>query len=321
MMSRRDYSQKTFADTLIEGRSRRRKRLDRLERVDELLDWDLIDRLLDAINAERRGGRGYPPLCMVKALLLAQWHDLSDPGLEDALADRLSFRRFCGFPLDEETPDETSFVRFRGRLRDLGLYEKLFAEVNRQLEAKGLMVKTGTLVDATVIEARAKPPRSKEGMVSAVDPDAGFTKKHGRTYFGYKLHIGVDAGSELIRALETSSADLHDGEAFGALVTGDEGKVYGDKAYGSQKNRDFLSRMGIADALMYKAARNSPLKSWQKWFNKAVSAVRSGVERVFGTGKTGYGLGKTRYFGEARVAGDCYTFAIAYNLRRALSLV
>ena len=319
-MSRRDYSQKTFADTLVEGRSRRRKRLDRLERVDELLDWQRIDRLLDAINAERRGGRGYPPLCIVKALLLAQWHDLSDPGLEDALADRLSFRRFCGFPLDEETPDETSFVRFRRRLRDLGLYEKLFAEVNRQLAAKGLMVKTGTLVDATVIEARAKPPRSKEGMVSAVDPDAGFTKKHGRTYFGYKLHIGVDAGSELIRALETSSADLHDGEAFGALVTGDEGKVYGDKAYGSQKNRDFLSRMGIADALMYKAARNRPLKSWQKWFNKAVSAVRSGVERVFGTGKTGYGLGKTRYFGEARVEGDCYTFAIAYNLRRALSL-
>jgi len=320
-MSRRDYSQKTFADTLIEGRSRRRERLDRLDRIEELLDWQRIDRLLDAINAEKRGGRGYPPLCMLKALLLAQWHDLSDPGLEDALADRLSFRRFCGFPLDEETPDETSFVRFRAKLRDLKLYEKLFAEVNRQLEAKGVIVKTGTLVDATVIEARARPPRHKEGEVSAVDPDAGFTKKHGRTYFGYKLHVGVDEGSELIRALETSSADLHDGEAFGALVTGDEGKVYGDKAYGSQKNRDFLIRMGIADALMYKAARNKPLKSWQEWFNKAVSVVRSGVERIFGTGKTCYGLGKTRYFGEARVAGDCYTFAIAYNLRRALSLV
>lgn len=319
-MSRRDYSQKTFVDTLIEGRSRRRKRVEKLERIDGLLDWERVDRLLDAINAAKRGGRGYPPLTMLKALLLAQWHDLSDPGLEDALSDRLSFRRFCGFPLDEETPDETSFVRFRAKLRDLGLYETLFAEVNRQLEAKGAMVKTGTLVDATIIEARAKPPRLKEGEVSAVDPDAGFTKKHGRTYFGYKLHIGVDAGSELIRALETSSADLHDGEAFGALVIGDEGKVYGDKAYGSQKNRDFLSRMGIADALMYKAVRNKPLKPWQEWFNKAVSTVRSGVERVFGTGKTGYGLGKTRYFGEARVAGDCHTFAIAYNLRRALSL-
>jgi IS5 family transposase len=320
MMSRRDYSQKTFADSLVEGRIRRRERLDRLDRVEGLLDWQRIDRVLDGINAARRGGRGYPPLSMVKALLLAQWHDLSDPGLEDALADRLSFRRFCGFPLGEETPDETSFVRFRAKLRDLGLYEKLFAEVNRQLEAKGLMVKTGTLVDATIIEARATPPRRKEGEVSAVDPDAGFTKKHGRTYFGYKLHIGMDAGSELIRALETSSADLHDGEAFGALVIGDEAKVYGDKAYGSQKNRDFLSRMGVADALMYKAARGKPLKSWQKWFNKAVSTVRSGVERVFGTGKTGYGLGKTRYFGGSRVEGDCYTFAIAYNLRRALSL-
>ncbi|MEL6475661.1 MAG: IS5 family transposase [Pseudomonadota bacterium] len=320
-MSRRDYSQKTFSDTLIEGRIRRRKRLEKLERIDGLLDWDRIDGLLDGINAGTRGARGYPPLSMLKGLLLAQWHDLSDPGLEDALADRLSFRRFCGFPLDEETPDETSFVRFRARLRDLGLYEKLFAEVNRQLEARGLMVKTGTLVDATVIEARAKPPRSKEGEVSAVDPDAGFTKKHGRTYFGYKLHIGVDAGSELIRALETSSADLHDGEAFGALITGDEAKVYGDKAYGSAKNRNFLDRLGIGDRLMFKAARNTPLKSWQEWFNKAVSAVRSGVERIFGTGKTCYGLGRTRYFGEARVAGDCHTFAIAYNLRRALSLV
>jgi len=319
-MSCRDYSQKTFADTLIDGRSCRRKRVEKLEQIDGLLDWRRIDRLLDGINAAKLGGQGYPPLCMVKALLLAQWHDLPDPGLEDALADRLSFRRFCGFALDEETPDETSFVRFRAKLRALGLYEDLFAEVNRQLEVKGLMVKTGTLVDATIIEARARPPRSKEGEVSAVDPDAGFTKKHERTYFGYKLHVGVDQGSELIRALETSSADLHDGAAFGALVTGDEAKVYGDNAYGSQKNRDFLGALGIADALMYKAARNKPLKPWQEWFNKAMSAVRSGVERVLGTGKTGYGLGKTRYFDEARGAGDCYTFAIAYNLRRALSL-
>ena len=92
-------------------------------------------------------------------------------------------------------------------------------------------------------------------------------------------------------------------------------------AYASQKNRDFLETSGIADALMYKAARNKPLKSWQEWFNKAVFAVRSGVERIFGTGKTGCGLGKTRYFDEARVAGDCHTFTIVYNLRRALSLV
>lgn len=321
-MSRRDYSQKTFADTLIEGRSRRRKRLELLERIDELLDWTAINHLLTGINDAKRGRRGYPPLCMLKALLLAQWYDLSDPRLEDALADRLSFRRFCGIPLDEETPDETSFVGFRAKLRDLALYEKLFAEVNRQLEAKGCMVKTGTLVDATIIEARAKPPGGTAGEVSMVDPDAGFTKKHGRTYFGYKLHIGADEGSGLIRALETSSANLNDGEAFGALVIGDEAKVYGDKAYGWQKNRDFLEAQGIGDRLMFKAEPNKPLKPWQKWFNKAISAVRAAVERVFGIGKAGgYGLARTRYFGEDRVKGDCYTFAMAFNIRRALSLV
>ena len=103
-------------------------------------------------------------------------------------------------------------------------------------------------------------------------------------------------------------------------MSGDEGKVYGDKAYGSTKNREFLERLGIDDALMYKAARGNPLKPWQEWFNKAVSGVRSGVERVFGTGKTGYGLGKTRYFGEERVHADHLTFAMAYNLRRAVSL-
>ena len=319
-MSRRDYRQMTFADTLARGKARKRARLSRLDDLVALLDWSKLDRLLDGINAHKRGGRGYPPLSMLKALLLAQWYDLSDPKLEDALADRLSFRRFCGFPLGEETPDETSFVRFRATLRELELYEKLFAEVNRQLEARGLMVKTGTLVDATIIEARAKRPRAKDGEVSNVDPDAGFTKKRGKSWFGYKLHIGMDEGSELIRALESSSADLHDGEAFGALVIGDEGKVYGDKAYGSQKNRDFLKALGIGDQLMYKAHRNKPLKPWQVWFNKTVSSIRSGVERVFGTGKTGYGVGRTRYFGEDRVKGDCTTFAIAYNLRRALSL-
>ena len=124
----------------------------------------------------------------------------------------------------------------------------------------------------------------------------------------------------MIRQVETSAADLHDGEAFGALVSGDEGAVYGDKAYGSRKNRDFLKAKGIEDQVMYKAARNRPLKPWQKWFNKAVSPIRSGVERVFGTGKTGYGLGQTRYFGEARVAADHLAFAMAYNLRRASSL-
>jgi IS5 family transposase len=108
----------------------------RLERIDGLLDWPAVGRFLAGL--ETGDGRPpYPPLAMFKALLLQQWYGLSDPGLEEALLDRLSFRRFCGLPLDGATPDETTLCRFRGRLKDAGLGDALFGEVGRQLEAKG----------------------------------------------------------------------------------------------------------------------------------------------------------------------------------------
>jgi len=297
------------------------KRADKLERTRGLIDWRALDRLLDPLSSSRRGAPGYPPLCLFKALLLQQWYSLSDPGLEDALADRLSFRRFVGIPLDEMTPDETTFVRFRERLREHDLAQELFDEVNRQLEGKGLMVKKGTLVDASVIEADAKRPSLKDGDVSMVDPQASFTKKHGKTYFGYKMHIGVDQGSALIRRMLTTTAAIHDSLAFRGLICGDEGAAFGDKAYGSRAHRAWLEELGIKDRLMHKAARNRPLERWQVWFNKAVSGPRSQVEQAFGIFKRSYGLARARYRGKARNASHFLILATAYNLRRALSLV
>jgi len=320
-MARRDYRQMSLADALVGRKQRRRKRLERLETMHQLVDWTRVDRLLSPISASLQGAEGYPPSCLFKALLLATWYDLSDPLLEDALADRLTFRRFCGFPLDEETPDETTFVRFRAKLRELGLFEKLFQEINRQLDAKGLFVKKGTLVDATIVEADARRPSKQQGEVSGVDPDATFTKKHGNSYFGYKMHAGIDEGSGLIRKIEGTTASVHDSQVFGPLISADEAAVYGDKAYGSQANRDYLKELGIKDQLMHKAARNKPLKSWQRWFNKAVSGIRSAVERPFATGKGYYGLGRARYRGQDRVNGQFHMFAMAYNMRRAVSLV
>jgi len=317
-MSRRHYGQMGFADHLV--RKRAGKRVDRLERIEALLDWRALDQLLDPLSASRRGAPGYPPLSLFKALLLAQWYNLSDPGLEDALADRLSFRKFTGIPLDEETPDETTFVRFRERLREHNLAQELFDEVNRQLEGKGLVVKKGTLVDASVIEADAKRPSMKEGDVSKVDPDATFTKKHGKTYFGYKMHIGVDQGSGLIRRLLTTTAALHDSLAFRGLICGGEAAVYGDKAYGSEAHREWLAEIAVADRLMYKASRGAPLRSWQVWFNKAVAGTRRQVEQVFGIFKRSWGLSRARYRGEARNATHFLILATAWNLRRSLSL-
>lgn len=319
-MPRREYSQISFAEVLLDGGRRERKRVKQLETAHDLVDWARLDRILAPVSNSQRGAEAYPPIFLFRALLLAAWYGLSDPRLEDELYDRRSFQRFCGFPPGAETPDETTFVRFRKKLRELGLYEPLFDEVNRQLDAKGLMVKQGTLVDATIIEAQVGRPSKEDGEVSSLDPEASFTRKGDKSFFGYKLHIGLDQGSGLIRKLYASSADLHDGEVLAPLISGDETAVYGDKAYGSAKNRKYLKRLKVKDQLMHKAAGNKPLKHWQEWFNKAVSSIRAAVEGPFGTGKQHMRLERTPYRGLAQVEGQCYTVAVAYNLKRALAL-
>src|SRR5579871_2418112 len=165
-MSRRDLSQPSFVDAMVSGYGKVGGFLDRVEKA---FDWSSFEALLSPIHGSATGAPGYPPLTMFKILLLQQWHTLSDPGAEEAVRDRLSFRRFCGIPLDQETPDHSSTWRFRQRIEKLGRSEKLVAEVNRQLDARGLIVKRGTLVDATIIAAAVKPPSFEEGVVSEGD--------------------------------------------------------------------------------------------------------------------------------------------------------
>jgi transposase len=179
----------------------------RLERIAGLIDWAPMERLLAPLRAPT-GRSGYPPLALFRALLLAQWYQLFDPGLEEALADRLSFRRFCGVGLDEGTPDETTLCRFRAALAERGLTQALFAELNRQLDAKGLMLKAGTLIDAILVEAAVSRPPLSEGEVSTKDPDAGFTRRGQRSFFGFKAHVAVDLGSDLIRDAVLTGADV-----------------------------------------------------------------------------------------------------------------
>ena len=134
-MSRRDLPSPSFVDALVSGYGRSGGFLDRIERA---FDWGAFEALLASIHASARGAPGYPPLTMFKILLLQQWHTLSDPGAEEAVRDRLSFRRFCGLPLEVETPDHASIWRFRQTIDELGLSAALLAETNRQLEALGL---------------------------------------------------------------------------------------------------------------------------------------------------------------------------------------
>jgi IS5 family transposase len=316
-MARRDFRQLGLADSIVQ---RRGKKTAWLERLDAALDWPALETIVEGIYASREGGLAYPLLTYVKLLLLQQWYGLSDEGLEAAVDDRLSFRRFAGIPLAESVPDHSSVWRFREELAKRGLAERLLAEVNRQMDARGLILRRGTLIDATILDAAVRPPGGDAGEVSPRDPQAGWTRKNGRSRFGYKAHVAVDEGSGIVREAVMTPADVHDSVPADGLVRGDEEAVYADKAYDCEKRRAGLHERGIEPRIMYQARRNRPLKPWQAWFNKAVAPVRAGVERLFATMKRAYGYRRVRYLGLARNEVQLQAMCAAINLRRALAL-
>ena len=167
-----------------------------------LIDWAAIDRHLAPIYASAKGEQAWPPLSLFKALLLAVWYDLSDVKLAEALDDRASFRRFCGFAADEPTPERTAFVRFRRELLARDLDRVLFAAVTDQLDRHGVVVKTGTLVDATLI-ASASVKTDDEARW------AGHRRK--KPVHGYKAHVATDGAGGLVRSVEITTANVHDG--------------------------------------------------------------------------------------------------------------
>ncbi len=316
-MARRDFRQLGLADSIVRRRGKKSAWLDRLDTV---LDWPALETIVAGIYASREGGLAYPLLTYVRLLLLQQWYGLSDEGLEAAVDDRLSFRRFAGIPLAESVPDHSSIWRFREQLARHGLAEKLLAEVNRQLDARGLILRRGTLIDATILEAAVRPPAGDAGEVSGHDPQAGWTKKNGRSRFGYKAHAAVDEGSGLVREVVMTPADVHDSVMGDGLVQGDEDAVYADKAYDDAARRKRLRKQGIEPRIMYQARRNRPLRPWQVAFNKAVAPIRAGVERLFATMKRAYGYRRVRYLGLARNDVQLQALCAAINLRRALAL-
>jgi transposase, IS5 family len=296
----------------------------RLERIGALFDWPALERLLDPVYAARTGRPSYPPLVLFKALLLQQWYGLSDPGLEEALSDRLSFRRFVGLGPDEGTPDHSTVSRFRKALRERGLDAALMSAIAGQLEARGLVVKAGTLMDATLVAAQVRPPSHEQGAgaASPQDPDAAWTRKGGRSHFGYKAHVAVDAGSGLIRRAVLTPAKVNESVVADALVCGDEGAVYGDKAYENKQRRARLKAAGIKDRILHRSHKNQArLPHWQQVRNRLIGPIRAAVERVFGTWKRGYGYGRVRYVGLAANLTQLRLLVCAYNLRRADALL
>jgi IS5 family transposase len=317
----RDTSGLSFADAMVGEKGRNAC----LERIGQVVDWTRIAAVVGDLHTAAEGRPSYPPLVMVKVLLLGQWHQLSDEGLEQALQDRLSFLRFCGFGLDEQTPDRNTIWRFRKLLAERGLEQALLAEIGRQLDRHSLVLKQGTLLDATLVEAQAaKPKRGKDGAtgVSSVDPDARWTRKYGKFHFGYQAHIGVDEDSSLIRKAELRPANVNESAVADDLISGDEQAVYADKAYENKHRRRRLKAQGIKDRILHRSHKNqSELPRLQRRRNELIKPIRRKVEKVFGTLKRSYRYTRVRFYSLRTNAVDLCLLAIAYNLKRAIVLL
>lgn len=331
-MSERKHDQLSLADGLVSRRSGLNEKLDKAA---ALIDWGSVEKVLAPLSRSSRGAPGYGPLVLFKAVLLAQWHGLSDEAIEASLEDRLSFRRFCGLRLEDAVPDHSTLWRFREALGKAGLAQAAFAEINRQLDKRGLIVKEGTLIDASLIAAQARPPSIQEEAEPAepgerpqsllrrsdIDPDAGWTRRGHRRVFGYKAHIGVDHGSGLIRRQLLTGAEVNDTVMGDALIAGDEKAVYADKAYDTHARRAWLQASGIEDHIQKRPNRHHPtLAPPDIERNKRIGRIRGRVETVWGFMKRIWRYDRVRYFNASRNKVQFALLCIAYNLRRSVVL-
>jgi IS5 family transposase len=302
----------------------RLRRETELDRIAVLLNWGPLSYRLEKHCRKLDGRPPFPPIMMFRALLLAQWYDLSDRDLEEALCDRLSFRRFVGLGLEQATPDHTTLCRFRERLNEAGLTVKLLVLVNAQIEAKGLFLKRGTLIDATVVETAAARPEKTDGPAERVDPDAAFLKRAGKagSSYGYKAHVAADEGSLLVRTAKLTPANVAETVAADELIIAnrDGGMIYADKAYDTHARRRLLASLGLKDGIMHRPNKHHALTPEQRQRNASLSKVRCRVETVFAVLKQVYGYRRTRYVSLVRNQLQLTLLAICFNLRRTLVL-
>ena len=297
----------------------RRKKECMLDEIDSIVNWEPIEKRLNKMYSQGAGRPAISPLGMFKLLLLEIFYELSDVRVVEELHDRRSFERFCGIDLLEHKVDDSSLVRFRERLREGRLTERLLGIFNKQIDAKGLIIRKGTLVDSTLVKGAHRPGAvGKDG--ETLDEDVDWTVRKGQAEHGMKVSISVDEGSEIVRHVVLTPASTSDMELLCDLVLRDEAKVYGDKGYASWLNREFLTALGIRDGILHKAARGRPLTKSQIQVNKQNSRIRANIERKFAEAKERHGMGRLRYRGIDRNFVQIVMTMVAVNLKRFVRL-
>lgn len=286
--------QTTFASMAwtAKGKVTRRERF--LAEMDAVIPWAGLVALIEPHYPKAGGGR--PPLPlerMLRIYFMQQWFNLSDPQAEDALYDSESMRRFAGVELAEDTiPDETTILRFRHLLEEHELTEAMFAAVRKLLEDKRLLLKSGTIVDATIIAA----PSSTKNAEGERDPEMHQTRKGKDWHFGMKVHVGTTKQG-LVHSLATGPANEHDVTRLDDLLHGQEKELYGDQAYWSEDHRQQCKHAGIRYRVNHQAKRHRPLTRHQKRINRSRSRHRARGEHAFLVVKRLWGFAKVRYRG------------------------
>lgn len=312
-------NQLSLTDAEYSQRKRITKREKFLQAMDDSIPWDKWVRLIQPYYP--KGKRGRPPQGIEKMLrmyLLQCWFNLSDEGIEDAIYDSYAFRSFMKITFfDTQVPDSTTLLKFRHLLESNGIQKQIFEAVNVALEESGCMMRGGTIVDATIIQA----PSSTKNAHNERDPEMKSTKKGNQYYFGMKAHIGVDAGSGYVHTLEVTSANVHDVTVASQLVREDDHTVYGDSGYlGIADREEVKSNERLADKDYRINRRPSSVKKsggtldWERNMEKRKSSVRCKVEHPFLLIKKYFGYAKVRYRGLYKNAQRLYTLFASANL-------
>lgn len=309
--------------------SRRRKEsraVKTLSKINEIVNWQAlvnIVQIIDKSNTDKGGRKPLPFEWKVKMLFLQYAFNLSDEELEDQLIDRLSFQKFVGINFDQEIPDFTTLWYFKEALIKHKLMDRIFSSINHQMELSGLLLKKGTIADATIIESDNRPlsKQKREKLESKpseqIDTEAQSTEKNGKKYFGYKGHIGVDVESKLIRKRKFTPANVHDSQVMEDLMSGDEKSVWADKAYANGKQKSAARAIGLYYGVLDKKKRGGELSGKQQKRNKQKSSVRAAVEHPFAFMRKKLKMGLAAAKNMARNAIRFDMNCILYNVLRA----
>ncbi len=296
----------------FERYGKKTRRAQFLEEMEQVVPWKKLCALIEPFYP--KAGNGRPPVGlerMLRIYFLQQWFNLSDPAVEDALNDSPVMRQFAGIDLGQEpVPDETTVCKFRHVLEQHQLGGEMLETVNWHLQEKGVRIRTGTIVDATIIEA----PSSTKNREQQRDPAMHQTKKGNQWHFGMKAHVGVDSKTKMIHSVVATAANVADATVLPELLHGEETRVWGDQAYRGQGEVIQQVAPKAKDCTHRRYRYPGGIDDAEREKNRVKSKIRSRVEHVFGVLKLKFGFVKVRYRGLAKNANRLFAACALVNL-------